>query len=135
MRIITRTIDSVCIYNVGQAESRKECSHAHIAGAATAGSHRLRNGHGPSCVMCRRLAEPKATAQQNADYKMAAQRLGQQNILTAIFLFLVAAKPSNSSRGELSFFFLLSFYQSSKEGQNSPNKHGSICNLGHKFQI
>ena len=66
--------------------------------------------------MCRRLAEPKATAQQNADYKMAAQRLGQQNILTAIFLFLVAAKPSNSSRGELSFFFLLSFSQSSKKG-------------------
>ena len=27
------------------------------------------------------------------------------------------------------------FFQSSKEGQNGPNKHGSICILGHKFQI
>ena len=47
-------------------------------------------------------------------------------------LFLVLAKPINSSRGELSFFL---FNHSSKEGQNSPNKHGNRCSLGHKFQI
>ena len=53
--------------------------------------------------------------------------------------FLVAAKPTTLVEISASGFFLLSFFlsfsQSSKEGPNSPNKHGSICNLGHKFQI
>ena len=44
-------------------------------------------------------------------------------------------EADRSSRGKL--VLLLSFFlnESSKEGQNSPNKHGSICSLGHKFQI
>ena len=32
-------------------------------------------------------------------------------------------------------FFLIFFCDTSKEGLNSPNKHGCICNLGYKFQI
>ena len=32
-------------------------------------------------------------------------------------------------------FFLSSFCQIPKGGQNSPKKHGSICSSGHKFQI
>ena len=46
------------------------------------------------------------------------------NVFWPAFRFLVAAKPSNSSRGELSasFFLLSSFFPpfSPKEGQNSP---------------
>ena len=34
-----------------------------------------------------------------------------------------------------SYGFSIIFSDTSKKGLNSPNKHGCICNLGHKFQI
>ena len=49
--------------------------------------------------------------------------------------FLPAAKPTGLVELNVllsSFFFL---NKNSKEGQNSPNKHGSICSLGYKFKI
>ena len=51
---------------------------------------------------------------------------------TEIFKIFTCGEADRSSRDKF-FFFLLN--ESSKEGQNSPNKHGSICSLGHKFQI
>ena len=39
-----------------------------------------------------------------------------------------------ADRSSFFFFFLLSI-KVVTEGQNSPNQHGSMCSLGHKFQI
>ena len=50
------------------------------------------------------------------------------------FCFLPAAKPSRSSKGELSFF-LLSSIKVVQKGPKQSKQHGSICSLGHKFQI
>ena len=46
--------------------------------------------------------------------------------------FLPAAKPT----GLVELNVLLSlFHHLFQKGQKSPNKHGSICSVGHKFQI
>ena len=50
----------------------------------------------------------------------------------AFFQFLVAAKPSNSTSDELSFFLFLPFVP---KWAKTVKKHGRICNFDHKFQI
>ena len=50
--------------------------------------------------------------------------------------FLPVAKPTGLAElNVLSSSFFLSFRHLVWRDQNSPNKHGSICSVGHKFQI
>ena len=43
-----------------------------------------------------------------------------------------SGEADRSSRGQ---FFVITFWDASKEGTNSPYRHGYIRSLGHKFQI
>ena len=53
------------------------------------------------------------------------------NILCLVFS---CGEADNSNRDEF-FFLLLLFNESSKEIQNSPNKHGSICTSEHRLNL